>query len=222
MDPRERFYDLQEALRVVMESFGADTWTALPGNIISFDAGKCTAVVRCGILRRFRVVPPEGGNGRLEDRAIPDLPDVPIIFPRGGGYSLTFPVAAGDPCLVVFASRNIDAWWQSGEPAPAMTARMHDLSDGFAILGPVTQNGRISGISGDSVQLRNGAGDAVVQIRGDEVTLKATKVIIDAPEVEVTGELRVEGDVRSGSVSLQQHRHTQTQPGSGQSGIPQQ
>ena len=31
-----------------------------------------------------------------------------MVFPGGGGFALTFPVAAGDECLVVFASRCID------------------------------------------------------------------------------------------------------------------
>ena len=69
---------------------------------------------------------------------------MPVVFPGGGGFALTFPVAAGDECLVVFASRCIDAWWQSGGVGEPMEPRMHDLSDGFALIGVRSQPAHVS------------------------------------------------------------------------------
>ena len=67
--------------------------------------------------------------------ALPVLQDVPIVWPSGGGVTLTLPVAAGDECLLVIADRCIDAWWQSGGVQLPMDSRAHDLSDAFAIVG---------------------------------------------------------------------------------------
>ena len=60
---------------------------------------------------------------------------MPVYFPSGGNCTLTFPVKPGDECLVVFASRCIDAWWQSGGVQDQAEMRMHDLSDGFVFVG---------------------------------------------------------------------------------------
>ena len=58
-----------------------------------------------------RVTAPSGGQQHMP---LPLLLDCPVYFPSGGNCTLTFPVQPGDECLVVFASRCIDAWWQSG------------------------------------------------------------------------------------------------------------
>ena len=46
-----------------------------------------------------------------------------------------FEVHEGDACLVVFADRDIDAWFESGETEVPPSGRMHSLSDGFAFVG---------------------------------------------------------------------------------------
>ncbi|WP_347004163.1 Gp138 family membrane-puncturing spike protein [Enterobacter roggenkampii] len=82
---------------------------AMPGIIQSFDADAVTAVVQPAI----RCVETDN-DGNRTTRDYPLLTDVPVVFPRGGGCTLTFPVNAGDECLVIFADRCIDFWWQSG------------------------------------------------------------------------------------------------------------
>jgi hypothetical protein len=94
----------------------------------------------------------------------PLLVDVPVVFPRGGGVTLTFPIKQGDECLVVFASRHIDGWWQTGQISPPGSARQFDLSDGFAFVGPFSQKTKISGYSTDAAQLRSNDGDAYIQL----------------------------------------------------------
>ena len=45
------------------------------------------------------------------------------------------PVQAGDPCLVLFADRSIDAWYSTGSESAPTSPRCHDLSDGIAFVG---------------------------------------------------------------------------------------
>jgi hypothetical protein len=47
-----------------------------------------------------------------------------------------FPIQQGDECLVVFADFNIDAWHYAGGQQTPLDKRRHDISDGFAIVGP--------------------------------------------------------------------------------------
>lgn len=62
-------------------------------------------------------------------------------------------------------------------------------------------------------------GKVIINCKNAEI--KATgELKIDSPKSKFTGDIEAEGDVKAGSVSLKDHLHGQTQPGSGQSGKP--
>jgi hypothetical protein len=75
-----------------------------------------------------------------------------------------FPVKEGDECLVIFADRCIDFWWQSGGIQEPVDGRMHDLSDAFCIVGPQSQAKKISGISTSAVELRSDDGQTKLSL----------------------------------------------------------
>ena len=102
----------------------------MPAVIVDFDPVAMTCSAQPAI--RARVTAPSGGQQHMP---LPLLLDCPVYFPSGGNCTLTFPVKPGDECLVVFASRCIDAWWQSGGVQDQAEMRMHDLSDGFVFVG---------------------------------------------------------------------------------------
>jgi len=170
-------------------------------------------VARCDpAARPVSVQPAVTGRVTLPDGSrvsvvLPLLVDVPVVFPSGGGFTLTFPIAAGDDCLVVFGSRCIDAWWQAGGVQEPLEARMHDLSDGFALVGPFSQPRVLPGVSAEDVELRTDDGQAHVAIKpdytiraenpaasvtltpGGEVAAVATsKITLSAPLVEITAD----------------------------------
>ena len=95
-----------------------------------------------------------------------------MIFPRGGGCTLTFPVEAGDECLVIFADRCIDFWWQNGGIQEPVDDRMHDLSDAFCIVGPQSQARKISGINTSATQLRSDDGSTYFELNPDTGKIK--------------------------------------------------
>lgn len=235
MDRRERLDDPVEAQRAALDGRQAEIWTALPGIFQSFDPEALTASVQPAIRGE---VTGETGAARAVD--MPLLVDVPVVFPHGGGYSLTFPIRQGDECLVVFASRCIDAWWQSGGIQSPAEARMHDLSDGFAIPGPWSQAAKIGGVSASAVQLRSDDGASCVEITGQAVNIKSPgKIVLDAPLVEVAGPLvqtgskgsgpssfkggfaNTGGRIESNGISLEEHTHSGVQTGGGSTGGPQ-
>ncbi|KFC08315.1 putative phage protein [Trabulsiella guamensis ATCC 49490] len=132
---------------------------SMPGIVQSFDPGTVTAVVQPAI----KGYEPDS-NGVNQSTTLPLLVDVPVIFPRGGGCTLTFPVKAGDECLVIFADRCIDFWWQSGGVQEPVDDRMHDLSDAFCIVGPQSQAKKIGGISTSAAQFRSDDGSTYFEI----------------------------------------------------------
>lgn len=155
----ERLANTEDALRASLNGKQVGIWTALPATIQSFNSNALTCTAQPAIQAKVRAQ-----DGSTSWVSLPLLVDVPVCFPRGGGCTLTFPIAAGDEALIVFSSRCIDAWWQSGGVQAQAELRMHDLSDGFAIPGPFSQATKISGWSGSSAQLRSNDGTTFIDL----------------------------------------------------------
>ena len=213
MDRRQRYPDREEELRTAFDGLLSNLWTALPGIIQSFDPVAMTVAVQPAI-KAMAV-----GTGGLTPINLPLLPHCLVWFPRGGGCSFTFPVARGDECLVVFASRALDGWWQSGAVQPSTDLRTHDLSDGIALVGLTSKARPLSGVSTSSVQLRSDSGATVIDLNpvSEIITLKAPSGLVIDANVTVNGTVTATGDVKAGSISLEQHIHTNS-GGSGNSG----
>jgi len=164
VDRRERVNDPEVALREALDGYRAGIWTALPGIIQSFQSGPGrppTCSVQPAIKMRVRQQ-----DGTVVSVALPVLVDCPVQFPAGGNCTLTFPVSEGDECLVVFASRCIDAWWQSGGVQEQAELRMHDLSDGFVLLGFRSVPRALANVNGSAAELRTDDGAARIAIDG--------------------------------------------------------
>jgi hypothetical protein len=149
-----------------------DLRVAVPAVVVSFDATKQTVVVQPAVQENiFQNLVPTPIN-------LPQLADVPIIIPRAGGFAVTLPIAAGDECLVVFADMCINAWWSQGaptdlnQPMPNQEERRrHDLSDGFAILGPWSQPRVLSDYSTSALEVRSDDGNTVIEVASGSVTM---------------------------------------------------
>lgn len=48
---------------------------------------------------------------------------------------ITYPIAAGDECILIFADREIESWFISGDVSPEGYPRMHALTDCVALFG---------------------------------------------------------------------------------------
>jgi len=110
-----------------------DVHTALPGQIISYDHTTQKATIQPCLKKSYL-------DGTTQE--MPILNNVPVIFPRAGGASLTFPVLPGDTCLLLFVERSTDLWKSVGGVVAPSDPRKFDLSDAVAIMGlmPFTEN----------------------------------------------------------------------------------
>lgn len=91
----------------------------------------------------------------------PVITDVPIIFPRSGGASITMPIKRGDSCLVLFLDRDISNWLLGSLKPSSM--RRHSLNDAVAIVG-------LSPFNKGSKAKNNT--DMLISYEGTEITLK--------------------------------------------------
>lgn len=208
MDRRELFDDPEEAQRMAFEGQAAGLWTALPGIVEAVNLAAQTVSVQLAIRG---MVTNEAGASSPQN--MPLLVDVPICWPRAGGFAVTLPVAQGDEVLVVFSARCIDAWWQSGGVQSPLEERMHDLSDGFAIFAPSSQPRKLNDVQSDGVELRNEARSVYMKVANDGIHIKGK--IFHEGDVEHTGSLVHTGGTM---VSLTRridggHTHVSAAPG---------
>lgn len=227
-DRREQYNDPEESLRMAIEGALSQLWTAMPATVTSVDLTKQT--VSCQPAIKGTQTAKDGSTSQV---SMPMLVDVPIVWPRAGGYALTFPIEAGDECLVVFASRCIDGWWQSGGEQAPLETRMHDLSDGFAIFGPSSQSRKLTNVQSDGVELRNDDRTRYVKLTDTATSVvDATAIYLDAPTIYVNGNITHTGNQTSSGVitgttnvvgagiSLSTHVHSGVSPGLNNTGQP--
>ncbi|MDB5444982.1 MAG: hypothetical protein JWQ97_299 [Phenylobacterium sp.] len=229
MDSREYANDYEESIRAALDGRQTRIWTSLPGIVQSFDAIAQTCVVQPSI--QGRVAKPDGS---VQPINLPLLLDCPVLFPSGGGVTLTFPIKKGDECLVWFASRGMDFWWQLGGIQPPAEARMHDLSDGFVMVGPRSQPRVLANISTTHAQLRSDDGVAFVDLDPTGHVVKVTApggIVLDGPvhitgvttadqDINVTGTVTASTDVIGGGKHLKTHIHSGVTAGTANTGAP--
>lgn len=238
MDPRERTNDRQLAIDMALNGRQAQIWTCLPGIIQSFDATKMTCSVQPTIQGQFR-----NPQGVWQNKTIPLCVDCPVQFPGGGGFLMTFPLAAGDEVLIHFASRCIDGWWQAGQVSPQAQLRMHDLSDGF-VSPKVYSIPKIPGsISTTAAQLRTLDGTAHIELApggivnalapgGMNVTGNlnviggitcgggsGTEAVING-NIQLNGSMIATGEVTASTIPLSSHIHGGVASGGNDTGPP--
>lgn len=128
-----------QTLRAAIDQKLAAVRVALPGEIVSFDASTQTAQVKPLLADQFI-----SSAGESEAVSLGVLSGVPVVFAGGGGFAETWPVAQGDPCLLVFSDRSLDLWFDRGGEVEPDSTRRHDLSDAIAILGVRSKPGALS------------------------------------------------------------------------------
>jgi hypothetical protein len=148
-------------LRVLLDSTEqrtmAQTNCHQVGQIVSFDATKQTVSVQLQVL----AVLADGSQVPY-----PLLTDCPVFVYSGGAAFITMPIAAGDPCLVLFNDRDLDNWFTTGNVVAPNSPRTHSLSDGLVLVGFRNLSNVIAGYSTTDVVIGIGTGKVAVKPDG--------------------------------------------------------
>lgn len=177
-----------------------------------------------------------------ESIELPEFIQVPVVTLQGGGSYHAFPVAVDDYALLFFTERCFDGWYNGQDFKAPLEYRMHDYSDGIALVGinPAASALTIPGViqqTGDTNQDgdythqgdREQTGD-VVQT-GDKTqtglyTLNGNMIMNGqggggtANMTNVTINI-ITGDVIADGISLKNHTHGGVTVGTGSTGVPQ-
>ena len=131
---QNRTPSLPELLRAAVEDELSDFFVAMPGKVEKYtDTGDVPKANVKPLLKRAFIN--QDGSEGLDDLGI--VNDVPVIWPRGGGFFFRMPVQVGDNVLLVFMDRSIDEYMFSGGSSSVdpVDFREHDISDAVAIPG---------------------------------------------------------------------------------------
>lgn len=196
----------REVIDKIMLDWRSSMHTAFPARIVSYDAALQTVDIAPALQRE---VPTDNPTEPWAFEQLPDpLYNVPVMWPRGGGYAITFPLKAGDWVLVVCAEQSTLMWRQSGD-----THEEPGLVDPFGLNGLVALPGwfpdtqKLSGVSTDDLVIGTEDGAAAIRLKpGGTVSLGS-----DQGDDFVALAQRVEAAIRA---AIEGHKHTVTTTGS--------
>lgn len=197
--------------KLIVKQALADTRCATPAFLVSdLDEATQTVTVQIAIQERVRT----RAGARWFD--VPPIVNVPIMVPRGGGYSITLPLKKGDQGMLVFCDTCFDTWWKNGQensppnqnqpplPGPNPTGsqrqnevRRHYVHDCGFFPGLWSQNNLLSDYSTDSLQIRSDDGATIIDVSEDGVTIDApggTSLALTSSGIVINGTTVSAGD----------------------------
>lgn len=184
--------EVEDTARSIMN----EIHTALPGEIISFDAKSGMAVVQ-----------PVGDYVTSDGTqlAYPSIIEVPVMFPycQSVGVGMVFPVGKGDSCLIVISEVELDKWRSGAESEASLR---FDLTSAIALPGllrdsndliakAVQKNAVVLGTSETEVVISDDV--VTVAVRGSTLTVSDSGIVIKG-DLNVTGNISYTGGLTSG------------------------
>jgi hypothetical protein len=139
--------------------------------IQSFNSTNQTATATMNYTKTVFQLDPTTGLYQPVQQDYPLMVDMPVIVLGGGQGNLTFPIAAGDQCVVLFNDRSIDNWFQSGQKGPVASSLFHCFSDGLVLVGLNSLNSLISNYDTIRVLLSNAKGKTGVGVSMTQVKI---------------------------------------------------
>ena len=141
-----------ELIKKAVENRLLDVHTAIVARVESYNSEEQTVDVQPQLKRML-----EGKDGEQVFEELPIIADVPVLFPRAGGFFISFPIKEGDFVQLFFNESPISDWWNQ-EETNIETAR-HSLGGAVAIPGVYPKEESLQDISTENMVLgkENGA-----------------------------------------------------------------
>lgn len=164
---------LAEVVRLGVESRLDDVFVARPAKVTAYDVVTNTVVAKPMVKRSLYSL--SDRERSYED--LPEIPFVPVLWPRAGSMVLTLPLAVGDPVLLLFCDVSLAEWRESGELSEPADARRHSIGWPVALPGLFPDVSPMSS-AGPDVAARTTAavfgehgGTARIEVKAGEIKL---------------------------------------------------
>lgn len=202
--------DLTGATDLALRKFLLDIDDMLPARIVSYDP---PPVNRAQIEILYKVTMTDGSLNAMMAPA-----EVPVQFPGGGGYVLTFPLKPGSLGWIKAVDRDMSLFLQSYEAEPGNTARLHCFEDGVFIPDVMTA---FEMADDDGVSIQTTDGGNAMTVNGASAVMKVGSATLTLTAVKLVSSVPIEApEVTAASVKLSTHKHSGVQTGSGNTGGP--
>jgi len=166
---RQRFSDV---VKKIIESYMLKIHTCIPGKIESYNPTIKQASVKP--LIKLKV--------NNEVLGYPVIDNVPVIFQGTKDAVITFPIAAGDGCLILFSEQDMENFLSStGNEVEPGDNRRYSVNDAICIPGlfPFASPGKTGGLTGLEVIYKN----YKITIDDTGITLNSTDAIAWKPNI---------------------------------------
>lgn len=152
------------------------------------------------------------GTYTYELKDYPPLVDVPVVILGGGSFNLSFPITAGDDCVLLFNDRAIDNWYASGQVVGVPSTRLHSFSDAIALVGLKAAVNAIASYDETRAKLFNG--QTMVGVSDSKVKIANAATTLNTLLQSLTTQLQAL------TTQLSALTVTGVTPGGGVSGVP--
>ncbi len=121
-----------QLLREAIEARLTEVHVSMPCRVVSYDSSKQTVTVQ----PLFKTKRKNSAGVKTVTKA-QSIQNVPVAFPRCAGGWITFPLAADDVGMVVFAERSLNDWMKStaGQEVEPSEDTMHPLNGAWFLPG---------------------------------------------------------------------------------------
>ena len=157
---------LAQVLDQFITSRMANLHVSMPGIVQSYDKATQTVEVQPAIKNVYL-----DEDEVEQSENLPLLVDVPVAFPRAGGFFVSFPIVKGDSVLLVFGERSMDQWQGTGKVSDPGDLRRFSLSDAVAIPGVFPSTDALQDAHGDNMVMGKDGGAQIHMKPNGEVHL---------------------------------------------------
>ena len=180
---QELTQEIENTVRAIVN----EVHTALPGEIVSFDASKGTATVKP--IGKFMVSSKKTLN-------YPTISEVPVVFPycQQTGVGIAFPLLKGDSCLVIVSEVELDEWRSGAESEGSLR---FDLTNAIVIPGLMNGGGDLITKAANKNAVVIGTTGAEICVSDESVDIAIDEVTFSVSESGITigGDLLVKGNI---------------------------
>lgn len=168
----QQSFDLETLVDTAISARLDGVFTAMPGIITSYDASKQSATVQPAVWAAY-----ENEQGDRVPERLPVVQAVPVVFPGAGGFRITFPVAKGDTCLLVFTNCSMDRWLATGGEQDPGDDRRHSIGDAVCIVGLRNFANPLSSAPTTTMSMGQDGGPTI-EITGSEIHAGGTEPLV--------------------------------------------
>lgn len=202
-------------LNFLKKQIFSELYVAMPAVIVAFDRESNRAKVQPAIYAL---------SNNDEQIAFPELHNIPVHTPGGGGFAASFPLEAGNTGWLMICDRDISLFKQSLTLVPPNTYRRHQPEDAFFV-PDVLQKIKISPEDISSAVWQKIDGSIKITLSPESVNILGNTNIVGnlnvTGSISSTEDISAAGDVMAGPISLKNHVHSGVQNGQGVTGGPQ-